>query len=145
MAGAANGQPSVPVRISLARVLNTKGWAASIQAQLKVGDYLQVGKRLHLVIAQDVDSDDQGNATINIWPSIREAPNDGNPIILNNPTESFGDCFSRNLEFVSNFGLQRHFASVTVCRLSSWPRALHSSCAYVAWRTSCPVVEVING
>ena len=29
---------------------------------------------LHMVIAQDVDLDDQGNATVNIGPSIREAP-----------------------------------------------------------------------
>jgi len=70
-------------------VLNTKGWQPSIQAQLKVGDYLQIGKRLHMVIAQDVDSDDHGDATINIWPSIREAPNDGDPIILTNPTGLF--------------------------------------------------------
>jgi len=41
--GAANGRPSVQVRISRARVLNTKCWAASIQAQLKEGDYLQIG------------------------------------------------------------------------------------------------------
>ena len=54
---------------SFARVLNTKGWQPSIQAQLKVGEYLQIGQRLHMVIGQDVDSDDQGNATINIWPS----------------------------------------------------------------------------
>ena len=46
-----------------------------------MGDYLQIGKRLHMVIGQDVDSDDQGDATINIWPSIHEAPNDGDPII----------------------------------------------------------------
>ena len=57
---------SVPAKISLARVLNTKGWQPSIQAQLKVGEYLQIGQRLHMVIGQDVDSDDQGNATINI-------------------------------------------------------------------------------
>ena len=54
-----------------------------------MGDYLQIGQRLHMVISQDVDSDDQGSATINIWPSIREAPNDGDPIILNNPTGLF--------------------------------------------------------
>lgn len=70
-------------------MLNTKGWQPSIQAQLKVGDYLQIGKRLHMVIAQDVDSDDHGDATINIWPSIQEAPNDGDPIILTNPTGLF--------------------------------------------------------
>ena len=88
--GAANGEPlCAGQNLSRARVLNAKGWAASIQAQLKVGDYLQVGKRLHMVIDQDVDSDDQGNAAINIWPSIRQAPNDGDPIILNNPSGLF--------------------------------------------------------
>ncbi len=61
----------------------------SVQAQLKVGDYLQIAKRLHMVIGQDVNSDEHGNATINIWPSLREASNDGDPIILNNPTGLF--------------------------------------------------------
>lgn len=41
----ANGEPLCSGQnLSRARVLNTKGWAASIQAQLKVGNYLQVGK-----------------------------------------------------------------------------------------------------
>ena len=59
------------------RVLSTKRWQPSIQAQLKVGDYLQIGKRLHMVIAQDAESDDQGNTTINTRAAGREAPNDG--------------------------------------------------------------------
>lgn len=42
-----------------------------------------------MVFGQDVDSGDQGNATINLWPSIREAPNDGDAITLNNPTGLF--------------------------------------------------------
>jgi len=88
--GAANGEPlCAGQNLSRARVLNTKGWAPSIQAQLKVGDYLQIGKRLHMVIGQDVDSDEQGDATINIWPSVREGPNEGDPIILNNPAGLF--------------------------------------------------------
>ena len=51
--GAANSEPlCAGQNLSRTRVLTTKGQAPSIRAQLKVGNYLQVGKRLHMVIAQ---------------------------------------------------------------------------------------------
>lgn len=87
--GAANSEPLCARQIFRVRVLSTKRWQPSIQAQLKVGDYLQIGKRLHMVIAQDAESDDQGNTTINTRAAGREAPNDGDPFILNNPTGLF--------------------------------------------------------
>ena len=89
-AGAVQGAPvSNGVNLARARVLNTKGWTPSIQGQLLVGTYLQIGQRLHCVIGSDVDSDSGGLATIGIWPSIREATADGDPIVLAKPTGLF--------------------------------------------------------
>jgi|SRR5271166_5056918 len=89
-AGAAQGTPvSNGVNAARARVLNTRGWNASIQGQLLRGDFLQIGQRLHCVIGSDVDSDSSGNATINIWPAIREATADADPVTLANPAGLF--------------------------------------------------------
>jgi len=89
-AGAAQGTPvSQGANLAGARSILTRGWQPSTQAQLLVADYLQAGYRLHQVISANVDSDANGFATINIWPSLREPTADGDPIILSNPTGLF--------------------------------------------------------
>lgn len=64
--------------------LLTGGWAVSTSRILKRGDMLQVGYRLHRV-CETVSSDGSGNCTIPVWPSLREVPTIGDPVILNNP------------------------------------------------------------
>jgi hypothetical protein len=51
----------------------TTGWTPSITGQLLAGDYLQIGFHLHQV-CEAVNSDSSGNATISIYPSLRDAP-----------------------------------------------------------------------
>lgn len=68
--------------------LVTQGWRASTSRILLPGCYLQVGYRLHMVL-QAVSSDSGGNATINVWPSLREQPANGAPVILNAPKGLF--------------------------------------------------------
>ena len=41
------------------------------------------------MVLQPVASDNAGNATLNIWPSLREQPADGEAINLDNPTGLF--------------------------------------------------------
>jgi hypothetical protein len=85
--GVAQGAPVVAAGTGLNAVsaiaLSTRGWVASKYGQLNPGDYLQVGYRLHQVTAQ-VNSDSSGNATIALWPSLRETPADGTAIHLVN-------------------------------------------------------------
>lgn len=89
-AGAALGAPVCTAgNTTRSRTLLTSGWQPSTNGQLLVGDYLQIGQRLHCVIGSNVDSDGSGNASINIWPAIREAPMAGDSVILSNPTGLF--------------------------------------------------------
>jgi hypothetical protein len=78
---------SVPV-IGGGITLYTKGWTPSQINLLLPGDYLQVGYRLHTVL-DEVISDSSGKASINIWPSLREVPLDGEAIVTNNPVGLF--------------------------------------------------------
>ncbi len=64
-------------------VLFTKGWAAGAHRLLLPGDYLQIGYRFYQSLDL-VNADASGNAQINIYPSIRETPADGTPIVLRN-------------------------------------------------------------
>lgn len=87
-AGVAKGAPLVDGTIGggnavTAVTLNTRGWLASTYRQLLPGDYLQIGYRLHMVVAE-VDSDSAGKAQISIYPSLRETPADGTAITLVN-------------------------------------------------------------
>ena len=68
--------------------LNTKGWPVSTNGLLLPGDYLQIGYRLHRVLDQ-VNSDVNGKAVLNVWPSLRETPPDGELLVLNNPVGLF--------------------------------------------------------
>lgn len=90
--GVAAGAPVVAAGSGLNAVgavsLSTRGWTANKYGQLLPGDYLQIGLRLHQVTAQ-VNSDASGNATIAIWPSLRETPADGTAIDLTNPVGVF--------------------------------------------------------
>jgi hypothetical protein len=88
-AGLAHGTPVVNgVNTAMSTTLNTRGWRVGTYRLLLPGDYLQIGQRLHVVLEQ-VNSDGNGDAAINIWPSIREATTDGEPVILNNPVGLF--------------------------------------------------------
>jgi hypothetical protein len=64
--------------------LVTSGWTPNVFGQLLPGDYFNVGPRLY-VVCEQVNSDSNGNATISIWPSLRESPATGAPLVLSNP------------------------------------------------------------
>lgn len=67
--------------------LQTAGWTPS-QKVLERGSYLQVGDELKMV-ADDVWSDINGRALIMIAPKLRRAPQNGAPVIVDNPRGLF--------------------------------------------------------
>ena len=84
---ATGGLPSA-VNLPGATALVTRGWRASQARILLPGDYLQIGYRLHMAL-QPVTSDVNGDAIINVWPSLREQPADGAAIVLKWPKGLF--------------------------------------------------------
>lgn len=64
--------------------LVTSGWTPNVFGQLLPGDYFNLGSRLY-VVCEQVNSDSNGNATITIWPSLRESPAAGTVVNLINP------------------------------------------------------------
>ncbi len=89
--GSALGTPTANGAISMVaggQTLYTQGWAASHTNLLLPGDYLQIGYRLHRVL-DAVISDSSGKAPISIWPSLREAPLNGEAIVTTNPVGLF--------------------------------------------------------
>ena len=94
--GSVLGSPVVNgINNAMSTTLNTRGWQPNAFGLLRPGDYLQLGTiltitnvRLHRVLDL-VDSDANGDASITIWPSIREATVDGQAISFNNPQGTF--------------------------------------------------------
>jgi hypothetical protein len=89
--GSALGAPTADGSIAMVaggQVLYTKGWTASQLNLLLPGDYLQIGFRLHRVL-DAVISDSSGKSAINIWPSLREVPVNGQALVLTNPVGLF--------------------------------------------------------
>lgn len=83
--GAGTGTPVINGSDQKGRVLNTSGWTVSTTNILRAGDYISFGSgektRLHRIL-MDVDSDASGNASLDIWPLLRESPTDGASIDL---------------------------------------------------------------
>src|SRR5262249_47491531 len=87
--GPASGTPLVNGGGQTGSTLVTDGWAPSITGILKAGDYIQIVQRLHKVLT-DTNSDGSGNATLDIWPSLRDAgPADNTTIITTNTVGLF--------------------------------------------------------
>jgi hypothetical protein len=86
--GVPQGSPLVDGAVSsnnlkMTTTLHTKGWKVSTFRHLLPGDYVQIGLRLHTVL-NTVNSDSNGNAVLQLWPSLRETPVDGLALILHN-------------------------------------------------------------
>ena len=87
--GSALGSPIVNGIAQLGNSLDTTGWTPNEFELLLPGDLIQLpNNRLHQVL-NTVDSDGSGDATIDIWPSLRESPTDGSTIITVNPQGIF--------------------------------------------------------
>lgn len=86
--GTGAGVPQVNGGSQTGSTLATDGWTAGSSGVLLAGDYIQVGQRLYMVL-QDVDADGSGEATIDIYPSLRESPGDNEYLIMENPKGLF--------------------------------------------------------
>lgn len=87
--GSAGGVPVVNGSSQTGKVLLSRGWTPSQAGVLKAGDFISVSNRLY-VITQDSASDGSGNASLDIWPSIRQpAPADGTSIQTSSPKGLF--------------------------------------------------------
>ena len=68
------------------------GLPASTNGYLKAGDYIQLGfgstSRLHKVL-EDVDTNSSGEATLNLFPSVRTAPTDNSAVTVSNARGCF--------------------------------------------------------
>ena len=90
--GTPSGTPVVNGSLSgnpaMAQSIDTSGWTASASNLLLTGDWIQVGYRLYRVL-EPVNADASGNATIPIWPSLREVPTADETIITSATTGLF--------------------------------------------------------
>lgn len=87
--GAATGSPKVRGNhAARTATLMTGGWTANTPGILLEGDYIQIGERLHKLLL-DADSDASGQATLEIFPSLRVAVADDEAIITEEPKGLF--------------------------------------------------------
>jgi hypothetical protein len=68
--------------------LTTNGWTPNQSMLLQPGDWVQVGYRMYQN-QNVVSSDGAGNASLSVWPNIREIPAPGTPIVTSNPQGLF--------------------------------------------------------
>ena len=62
----------------------TGGWQPNTPSIMEAGDFFQIGNHLHMMVSTE-DADANGRAAFDIWPSLRETPQDGDPIIVTSP------------------------------------------------------------
>lgn len=110
--GAATGTPLVKGASQTGQSLITDGWTNSITGILKAGDWIQIGQRLYKVL-NDANSNGSGEATLDIFPRLRESPGDNDAIITvdtvglfrlsgsSNPVYNVGSDFIYNIAFTA--------------------------------------------
>lgn len=82
--GTPSGSPvALAGNAAMSQQLTTSGWTASTVGLLLPGDWIQIGYRLHRNL-DVVTSDGSGNATLNIWPSVRETLTSNVGIVTSN-------------------------------------------------------------
>jgi len=83
--GSGSGTPLVKGAAQVGQVLLTDGWTGSQTNILRKGDWIQIGasttQRIYRCL-KDVNSDSGGNATLDIWPRLRESPADNAALVL---------------------------------------------------------------
>jgi hypothetical protein len=67
--GSALGTPRIKGAGQLGRTIETDGWTANQWGALYSGDNIQINGRLHKV-TRDINSDADGNATLEVFPSV---------------------------------------------------------------------------
>lgn len=86
------GVPTVNGANQTGDELNIQGLPFNATGYLKAGDYIQLGEestaKLYKVL-ENVDSDELGQATLNLWPAVRVAPNDDDPVTVSNCVGNF--------------------------------------------------------
>ena len=86
--GVATGVPVVNGANNGGFTLSTRGWTPNVASILQMGDFIQIGNWLYMMASTE-NSDAAGIANFDIWPSLRETPGDGAPIIILNPKGTF--------------------------------------------------------
>jgi hypothetical protein len=90
--GTLGGTPVVNGADQVGNSLTIDGCSNSITNWIKAGDYVQLGSAstatLHKIL-QNVNTDASGQATLDIWPSMRTAPADGSTIVTSNAVGRF--------------------------------------------------------
>ena len=90
--GNLGGTPLVNGANQTGASLSIDGCSNSITNWLKAGDYIQLGggssATLHKVLT-NVDTNSSGQATLNLWPSIRVAPSDNATVTTSSPVGRF--------------------------------------------------------
>lgn len=86
-AGVTPGTPLVNGAAQTGNILAIDGCPNSVTGYLKAGDYIQLGSasstRLYRVLA-DVNTNSSGEASIDIWPDLRESPSDNAAVTVTN-------------------------------------------------------------
>lgn len=82
--GIGTGTPLVNGASQTGHSLITDGWTISQTGIMKAGDPLEVGGYYYMM-AEDVNSDGSGNATLEIEPKLRTSPATNAPITVTNP------------------------------------------------------------
>lgn len=86
--GVASGTPQVDGAGQTGQTLNTKGWTTSQTGIMLAGDWFSIGNSLYRVM-EDADSDGSGDATLEIFPPLRQAYSDSTALDVSDPVGIF--------------------------------------------------------
>lgn len=74
---------------SYSSTVSLAGWAAAGVSGLSLGQYCQIGERLHRIVSAPTNADANGRCLVEVVPQVRKTQAAGTPVEFQNPKGTF--------------------------------------------------------
>lgn len=74
--------------VAMSKLFATRGWKPNVHGVMLAGDYVQLEWNLYTLL-NDVSTDSNGKAMLEVWPSLRFTVADGLPLVTTKPRGLF--------------------------------------------------------
>ncbi|MBM6577112.1 hypothetical protein KCP91_12085 [Microvirga sp. SRT01] len=88
------------------------GWAANAASSLYLGQYCQIGTRLHRVVSAPANANTSGQCTVELAPQIRSLQPAGTPINFQTPKGTFRLVSGDSVAYTLDVDRQPSFPSI---------------------------------
>lgn len=109
---ALTGRTVAQTAFSYAETVSIRGWAAGAVSGLNLGQYLQIGERLHRITSAPAYADANGRCLVEVTPQVRKTQPVGTAVEFVNPKGMFRLISSDGYPYTLDVDRRPHFPTI---------------------------------